>query len=100
MAARMPGESNGGVDCEAERRPARNVQRKVSAHVDAGQAGDRYYGGSDSAPGRAQTREDSRAQGNRHTRVPGQIPEPGSIATAAVGTADPVSLAGAAAPSV
>ena len=72
MAARLPGEGHGSADGQAKRRPARNVQREVSAHVDAGEADDRHGGGNDGAPGRAQSREGSRAQGDRDTRVPGR----------------------------
>jgi hypothetical protein len=39
-------------------------------------------------PGRAQPREDSRAQGDRHARVPGQVPQPGRIATPDADAAD------------
>jgi hypothetical protein len=84
----MPDQGYGSVDGEAKCRSAGNVQREVSAYVDAGEGGDRHGGGNDGAPGRAQSREGSRAQGDCHTRVPGQVPEPGSIAAAAVCAAD------------
>ena len=85
---RMPDEGHGGVDGEAECRPARNVQREVSAHVDARKADERRDGGDGSAPGRAEAREGSRTQGDRHARVPGQVPEPGGLAAAGAGAAD------------
>ena len=77
----MPGEGHGGVDGKAECRPARNVQREVSAHVHAREADERHDGGNDSAPGWAQAREGRRAQGDRHARVPGQVPEPAACPT-------------------
>jgi hypothetical protein len=43
----------------------------------------------DSAPGRAQTREGGRAQGDRHPRVPRQVPEPGSISAAGTALREP-----------
>ena len=100
MAAWMPDQGHGSVDGEAKCRPARNVQREVSAHVNAGEADDRHGGGNDGAPGRAQSWEGSRAQRDRHARVPGQVPEPGSIAAAGVGAADQCRWPGPGAPSV
>jgi hypothetical protein len=84
----MPDQGHGGLDGEAEPGPARNVQREVSTHVNAGEANDRRGSGNDGAPGRAQSREDSRAQGDRHARVSGQVPQPGRSAATGVGAAD------------
>jgi len=88
FAARMPDLGHGSLDGKPESGPARNVEREVSAYVNARQANDRHGSGNNSAPGRAQSRECSRAQGDRHARVPRQVTEPGSIATTGAGAAD------------
>jgi hypothetical protein len=71
MVAGVPDEGRGGAGREAECRPARDVQGEVSAYVDAGEADDRHCGGNDGAPGRAEAREGSGAQGDRDACVPG-----------------------------
>jgi hypothetical protein len=71
MPARLPDESHSAVDRQAECRPARNVQREVSTHVDAREANHRRHGHDDQATVRAEAREGSRPQGDCHARVPG-----------------------------
>src|SRR6201981_3595039 len=70
MPAQMPEHGYGGLDGEPESGPACNVEREVSAYVNARQADNRHRSGNSSAPGRAQSWEGGRAQGDRHARVP------------------------------
>jgi hypothetical protein len=60
----------------------------MSPHIDAGEANDRHGGGNSRPPGRAQPREGRRAHSHGHARVPGEIPEPGSLGAAGPGPAD------------
>jgi hypothetical protein len=70
LPAQMPGQGHGGLDGQPEPGPACNVQREVSAHVNAREANDRHRSGNNSASGRAEPREGRRAHGERDARVP------------------------------
>ena len=80
---RVLGKTYGCFDGEAQRRPARNVERQVGAHVDPGQAHDRDGGHGESAAGRPEAGKGSSAQGDGNAGVPGEVPQPGGVAATA-----------------
>ena len=95
MPARIPGpfrpdprddQAGRRVGGESQRRSARDVEREMGTHVEAGQP-DQGDGGQGEGAGRgAEPGQSGGAQGDGDGRVPGQIPEPGGVPAAA---ADP-----------
>ncbi len=73
------------VNGQAQRRAACGVERQVGADVDAGQAHGGNGAQGEGAPGWAEVGKGGSAQGDGDARVPGQVPQAGRVAAAAVG---------------
>ena len=83
QAARWWRQADRSVDGEAKRRAARDVEREMGADVDTGQAHEGNCAQGERAAAWAETGQGGGAQGDDHTCVPGQVPEPGGVAAAA-----------------